>query len=105
MKTLNVISISSLSFDEYDLEWKVRATFKAAGEKPHSHIVSMSRALGDGQTEDAIRETCTRAVLVAAGRYMLGTLTGESSATDFYDKRDLDDLTEGERSVLTGDAE
>lgn len=103
MKKLNVISISSLAFDAVDLEWQVYATFKAVGEKTHAHVVSMSRALGDGQTEDAIRETCTRAVLVAAGRYMLGTLTGESSATDFFDKRDLDDLTEGERSVLTGE--
>lgn len=103
MMKIKRISIDAPIFDAVDLEWKLHATFDAVGAPPHSHVVSLSQILASDMTEGGIVETCTRAALVAAGSYLIGKLTGQSSATDFYEKRDLDDLTDQERTALMGD--
>ncbi len=102
-KKLSRIAIDTMTFDQELGEWKLFATFEAVGEKPHSHVVAFRAALAPRWSEDRIRETCTRSVLVAAGRYLIGGLTGDSSATDFHNEYDLAELTCGESAALFGD--
>ncbi len=102
-KKLTRVALDALFFDAELGEWNLAATFEAAGEPPHQHVVSFRQELVGPASEQQIRSICVRAALIAADHYQWGDFQGAASATDFHAEADLEQLTAFERAALFGE--